>query len=365
MFRPPPLPRTLDAALRDVRSDRLAVRVSAARDLARHGGDPAESKPPRDRVIRALTTALTDAAAEVRTAAAASLADVEAHEALAALLVAVEDTSPSVRQMAITALGEIGDARACERLRRALTDGRPEVRFQAVIAYPRVVSAAEDAVEALLAATRDADPLVCHIALRMAEEIAGDGALDARLVARAIELLDHASDQVRVAAAILAIKGGARDGRAEAEGVIAAVARRAIATGDAQDEAAALELAGELALKGAREGLEKRAFGGLLGFGKDRFAWHAKVALARMGDERAAADILRDLDAWDRDKRTLAVAAAGRARLTAAKGLLIAMRGDESRADPDAVDEALAALSTMGGPEKTRDAELARPKGSS
>jgi hypothetical protein len=39
------------------------------------------------------------------------------------------------------------------------------------------------------------------------------------------------------------------------------------------------------------------------------------------------------------------VAAAGRARLVAARERILAMRGDELRADPHAVDEALAALS--------------------
>jgi len=68
------------------------------------------------------------------------------------------------------------------------------------------------------------------------------------------------------------------------------------------------------------------------------------VALARMGHERAAREIVRDLRAWDRGQRTLAVAAAGRARLGAAREIIAAMRGDERRADPHAVEEALGAL---------------------
>ena len=82
-----------------------------------------------------------------------------------------ENEDALVRQMAITALGEIGDARATERLRRALSDERCEVRFQAAIAFPRVTASPEAAIEALVQATHDADPLVCHIALRMAEEV--------------------------------------------------------------------------------------------------------------------------------------------------------------------------------------------------
>jgi hypothetical protein len=72
------------------------------------------------------------------------------------------------------------------------------------------------------------------------------------------------------------------------------------------------------------------------------------VALARMGHERAQREILRELSARDRDLRTLAVAAAGRARLVAAREPIAAMKGDARRADPDAVDEALAALAEDG-----------------
>jgi hypothetical protein len=126
------------------------------------------------------------------------------------------------------------------------------------------------------------------------------------------------------------------------------VARGATKTRDREDEAAAIELAGRLKLEGAKPGLEKRAFGGLLGFRRDPFAWHARVALARMGHERAQREILRELSASDRDLRTLAVAAAGRARLVAAREPIAAMKGDARRADPEAVDEALAALAEDG-----------------
>jgi HEAT repeat protein len=268
-------------------------------------------------------------------------------EALADLLLAVEDGEPLVRQMAIAALGEIGDPRATERLRRALADERAEVRFQAVMAFPRVSVERADALEALLHATHDEDAFVCHIALRMTDEVRDGSAPDARVLARARALLGHASIEVRVASAILLASPGdavPEKEKARALEILAEVARGELRTRDREDEAAAIELCGEIGVEAARAGLETRAFGGLLRLRRDRFSWHARVALARMGHARAAAEILGELGARDRDVRTLAVAAAGRAQLAAARERILAMRGDEARADPHAVDEALASL---------------------
>jgi len=127
------------------------------------------------------------------------------------------------------------------------------------------------------------------------------------------------------------------------------LAQGAIKTDDPEDEATAIELAGELGLEDARVGLEKRAFGGF--FRRDRHAWHARVALARMGHERAVREIMSELDAWDRSKRTLAVAAVGRARIRVAALKLRTMLGDPSRADPHAVEDALAALADVDEPD--------------
>lgn len=338
MFRAPALPRTLEAALRDVSSAKPAVRADALRELCNYGGER------REQVIRALEGALRDdAAPPVRSAAALGLADLEAREALPTLLVAVEDDDPHVRQMAITALGELADPRATERLRRALADARPEVRFQAVIAFPRVCVSRADAVEALVRMTHDADPLVCQIALRMAEELAAaEGEVDAAVLARARALVVDGPASVRAAAAVILARGG--DESAVGHDVLVRVVACELETTDGEDEAAAIELCGELGLQAARAALERRAFGGVVGLFRDRFAWHARVALARMGHVRATQAILRELGGWSREGRTLAVAAAGKARLVEARALISAMRGDAGRADPDAVEEALLAL---------------------
>lgn len=330
----PPLPRTLDAALRDVSSKKPEVRADAIRDLLRHVDDARAS------VVRALEGALKDADPRVRGLAATALSDAGAKEALSALLVSVEDEDAYVRQMAISALGEIGDPRASERLRRALSDERPEVRFQAVMAFPRVVARKEDALSAVLAAMEDDDPLVAHIALRMAEELAPPERTDERVLARAKELLRHGAIAVRVAAAILL----AHAGDASGADLLVEVATGEARTTEREDEAAAIELCGQLGLARAKKGLTKRAFGGIFGLGRDPFQWNARVALARMGDERAVQEIVAELGSWDREKRTLAVAAVGRAKIASARRKLLDMRDAPERADPDAVDDALRAL---------------------
>jgi HEAT repeat protein len=346
MFGSRPLPRTLSAALRDLGSPKPKVRIEALRDLARHEGHA------RAEVLRGLEGALLDTAGEVRAAAATALADIDGREALPALLSAMSDEAAEVRQMVVSAVGElaeVGDASVIAGLQRALSDDRPEVRFQAAIAFPRLAASREEATVALLAASNDDDPFVCHIALRMAEEMAEEdgGQLDERIVVRAKALLLHGPPMVRVASAILLARpvhaGSPTSHTRAVREVLIAVALGELSTKDGQDEAAAIELCGELGLDAARPGLERRAFGGVV-LRRDRFAWNARVALARMGHERAAREIVRELDAWDRDRRTLAVAAAGRARLTAARERIAAMRGDAERADPHAVDEALAVL---------------------
>lgn len=334
MFTPPPLRRTLAAALRDVGDPKPAVRADAARDLVHH------AEAARPEVVRALERVLRDPSHDVRAVAAVALADLRASEALPSLLVAVEDDHPYVRQMALAALGEIGDSRATERLRRALGDERPEVRFQAVIAFGRV--ARDEAADALLAATRDDDPSIRYIALRMAEEHAeeDDGRVPVSLVARAVEMLADDASNVRVVAAIVLARAGDPAGGP----VLADVVAGKLATTEAEDEARAVELAGELGLRDAERGLERRAFG-LRRLTTETFAWQAKVALARMGHARAKSEILRDLRSWSRDRRTLAVAAAARARLLDALPDLERMRDDHRLAEPTAVAEALATLS--------------------
>lgn len=334
MWQLAPLPRKLDAAIRDLADEKAKVRISAIGDLTRFAdGDQ------RETVIAELLKMLRDDDGEVRAQAATALGDAVATQAVMPLLVMIEDEHPLARQLAVEALGAIGDPRAAARLRRALDDDRPEIRFQATIALPRVD--AEDAERALAQATTDEDHAVRYIALRVAEErVSTDGKpLGDELAAAAAARLEDERPEIRVAAALVLAAAGRDDGRA----VLLAVVDDQLKTPEPEDEAAALEAAGKLGLEDARLGLAKRAWGvgRLL---RERHGVHARIALALMGDERARLEIVADLESWSLVRRTAAAMSVGRARIASARGALEAIRGRPDRADPSVVEEALHAL---------------------
>lgn len=334
MYAPSARRRTLQACLRDVEHRSPGVRASAVRDLATHA-DLARSS-----VLGALAGALRDPSAEVRAAAAIALADANAVESLSALLLSIEDEDQLVRQMAICAVGEIRDPRSRERLRRALGDERAEMRFQAVIAFVRV--APDEAKKAILGALSDEDPSIRYVAIRIAEEQREQGALSdpAEIAARLTALVQDDDADVRIAAAIALARAGDDHGAA----ILLDVVSRRLRAKESDDEAAAVDLVGEIGLVAAVPHLEQRAFGIMARLGREQLSFQALVALARMGHGRASARIVNDLAAKSRDRCTLAVAAAGRARLVCARPLIEAMLGDETRAEQDAVADALEAL---------------------
>lgn len=334
MFAPPPLPRTLEASVRDLESTKPEVRASAVADLVRHVDDEV-----RTRALPLLEARLGDAHPAVRAAAAVALGDIHAHEALPALLLRVEDEDAHVRQMAINALGEIGDPRAVPRLRRALGDERPEVRYQAVIAFARASKDAGEIDVALAEASEDDDEAIAHIALRVAEERVDAGTpLSRALRDRARKLVTEGSPPLALVAAILLGKAGDEAGNA----VLLRVVRGALPVKpDAEDERAAVELVGALDLREAIPALERRVWG-LARFVKDTSKFHARIALARMGHPRARAEILEELSASKPEVASAAVVAAGRAHLGEARERIAAL--SRSAADPALVTEALALL---------------------
>jgi HEAT repeat protein len=295
--------------------------------------------------VEALLGALQDDDSRVRAAACVGLADVRTRETVDPLQKAARDDHAEVRQAALMALGEIGHPSASAIVKTALQDDAPSVRFQAVIAYPRVCTDREEAIAALLDATHDEDHLVCHVALRMAEEM-GDAreVVDPRIAERAIVLLKHASSRIRVTSAVIL----GRSGRADGQEILLAVAGGERQTDDLEDEAAAIELCGDLGLREAIVGLALRAWQARL-FHRDPLAWQARVALAQLADPRATAWIEGELGAWNRQRRTLAVAAAGRAKLLTVRPIIEAMRGRPARADQHAVEQALAQMKTVEG----------------
>jgi hypothetical protein len=272
------------------------------------------------------------------------LGDANANESRQALLEAARHAPVQVREMALAALGEIAaagkesDPEILALLEAARVDVAPELRFQALIALNRL--ARESLLASLVDASRDLDAEVRQISFRLAEEQVTHGvALPESLRQRARAALRDDVASVRLAAAILL----ARVGDACGADVIRDVVERKDRVGSLEDEQAAIELCGELSISDARPALTRRAFG-FFGLFRDPLAWHARVALARLGDEHAKAVILRGLGAFTRDARTIAVAAVGRARLREASPILRRMTA--AQADPETVAEALAALET-------------------
>jgi HEAT repeat protein len=354
VFQLSPLRRTLAAALRDLHCPKVDVRLSALRDLATYA-----TGEHRRQVLDALLQALeSDSDVEVRAQAALTLADAEARECTVQLIDACHDVQPRVRQLALVALGEVSDpadGKARATLVRALSDDAPAIRFQALIAVCRLDP--DQAAAEVIRRTEDSDAQVRYIALRLLEEQWLETAQREPLPAKVAEparraLLDPVA-KVRLAAAIFLANAGDLSG---ADQIVATVNRRA-GTEEPEDTQAAVELAGRMNLAAARPGLTRRAFS-WFGIFRDPFAFQARVALARMGDNRARVSILSDLSAWTRDTRTLAVVAAGSARIAEAEPQLLAMRGDPRRADPDAVAEALARLES-----EPRPARASPPRG--
>jgi hypothetical protein len=351
MFSPPPLPRNVEAAFRDLSSAKPDIRRSAISDVVRHAQDTVSL---RDRAVSALSIALKDAHAEVRSTAALALADLGDADGLPALLVAMEDDDPYVREMAVAALGEIGDVRAKSRIERALSDRRPELRYQAIIAYCRLADEDSEPSELAVALGRaltDDDGKVRYIALRLAEE--RWRRLGPRLVDKVLPCFEDSDVEVAFAAALCLVRpqpstnnGAGAD--ADAARARALEALRAVVRGGkwrgqrlaAEDEGEALELAGALGLQELVPDLERRAYG-LRAWVSREFAFRARIGLARLGHARASSDIFRDLDAEREATRDAAIVAAGRARMVGAKPKLLALRGRGSDA---LIDEALGLL---------------------
>ncbi len=332
----PPLPRTIAAALRDAEHPDARVRLSALADLVRH-----TRGVERERALIAIIALLhSDPRADLRAEAAVALADAEATGARTALLAALEDRELRVRQMAIIALGELGergDSELSERLGAALGAEEPELRFQALIACERL--APEQAPALIERALGDDDDEVRAMALRLARQRWPEAGAPPAIFEHAKAALDDKAAIVRAAAALwLAPFDVAR-----ADEVLVGVVDGSVPLELGSDLEEAIELVGVRGLRRAGRALERRAFG--LFARVDALRWHALVALARLGDERARRRILRGLAAWTRDARTLAVVAAGRAGLREAESTIGRFRGNPRRAAPDAVEEALSQLS--------------------
>lgn len=331
-----PLPRTLEACLRDLAEKSPLVRRSAIEDLRRFV-HPQQA----DSITKALLASLSDTDALVRMHAAYALGDAQVSGALASLLVAIDDSHSLVRQAAIDAVGMLKDPRATGRLLRATRDERPDTRFQAIIAIGRV--SPTDAVEVILRAMTDSDAKVRYIAVRVAEEISslapGRMQVPNAIASKLPRWLEDEDSRVRLAVAILLARTGDLSGRQQ---LVDAIEGRMVVL-EADDEVAAIELAGQHRLEEAIKPLERRAFGFSRWF-VERLSWSSRVALARMGHAKAIASIVRDLDSWSQAKRNAAVLAAAEAQLVDVVSKLETMRGNDAVADADTVEAAIEKL---------------------
>ncbi len=313
MFGLPPLPRKLEACVRDLGLKKTDVRRSAIRDLAKIADG---NEDTRKQAISLLSKSLTnDDEPSVRADAATALADLRANECLPALLVAVEDAHPIVGQMALAALGEINDCRALPRIERAAKDDRPELRYQAAIARAQMLEG-EALLDALVAAIEDSDPNVRYIGLRLTEEriVKKDvraAVVDASsTIGKSIRKAAIAKEPaLSVASAILLGRLGDRSVIPEL--LAAARKDRAIAK---EDEEAVYETLGALRVMEAKSLLETRAWG-IRSMFEEGPALAARVGLARLGDARAIKSIEEDVASPKLNKKTRGAVAAGRARL--------------------------------------------------
>lgn len=333
-----PLPRSVAAALRDSIHLKASVRSSAIPDLVRWAAT-AERAACVQRLIQLVEV---DPDIEVRASAALALADAAAVEALPVLIAAAEHGSPRLRQMALVAVGELaapGQAEALGVVRRALANPAPAIRFQALVAAHRLFDSGE-LVLVLVPALRDEDARSRYVACRIVEErfLSEAAPPPDELLELLAERLEDAAPEVALAAAIPLARRGSEPARALIVRSLNA-SRRSF---EPDDEQAAIEVCAELGLSAAYPGLRARAFGGF--FGASPLSFQARVALARMGDERAREQILRDLSSRRRSVRDRAIAAAGQARLQAARPRLVELAKLERGVDQGSVLEALAAL---------------------
>ncbi|MGC4086455.1 MAG: HEAT repeat domain-containing protein [Polyangiaceae bacterium] len=333
MFELGLLPRSLDAALRDLGNPKPDVRLSALRDLTRY------ARSGEQGAASALLEALKDADEGVRAAAALGLADADVSFAVTRLLdLAENDVSTRVRQMALLALGELSahdHVSVADALWKALSAEHAAERFQALLALHQL--APERAERGVIEGTVDPDPEVRRLSFRIAEANWSGRELPELVFARAKAALVDPSANVRGAAALLLAQFGDASGEAA---LLDLLSGKATGAGP-DDEQAAIEAAAALELRSAIPLLERRAYSF---FGRDPQGYHARIALARLGDERARAAILRGLEAWTFGARTLSVAAVGKAGLVEARRRLEAWLTQPDRADPAAVREALALL---------------------
>jgi hypothetical protein len=338
MFQVLPLPRTLEAARRDLASAKAEVRADAARDLGQqgHGADAGDR-------ITLLITALGDPAPMVRRNAVVALADLDAKQALPTLLGLLADSDLKVRQMAVLALGELahtGDHEVEGRLLGLTRAGDAAIRYQALAALAGLVR--EGAREEILMAAADQDPEIRELGVRLAaQHLTAGRPLDPAVEALLEQAARDGSARVALAAEIEALTLGLDIGVSHLLDLLAGRMRGS----EAADERRAIGLCAQRGISAALPILRRRGLG-WLGISLDPYRWPIRAALAAMGEAGATRAIARGLRSRRWLTRTLAVEAAGEAGLVELRAHLARFEDRADMVDQDVLEQALLALSS-------------------
>ncbi|NCJ06081.1 HEAT repeat domain-containing protein [Synechococcales cyanobacterium C] len=114
-------------------SDSVDVRCAAVGAIAQVAQEKNDV-----RACEQLVSALTDAAAVIRTEAAAALGQLNYAPALPHLILALRDADSEVRQAAVTTLGKVGDATTLAPLQSMLEDPMESIRVLAKLAMGQI-----------------------------------------------------------------------------------------------------------------------------------------------------------------------------------------------------------------------------------
>ncbi|MGC4070329.1 MAG: HEAT repeat domain-containing protein [Polyangiaceae bacterium] len=332
MFGVAPLPRTVDAALRDAEAKRVDVRRSALNDLVRH-----VDGPRRDSVLEALSKRLSqDPDVEVRAFAALACADAGARELLRDLFGALDDPAPRVVQMALLAIGELAAEVSDGDWNQLLVlsgSELPALRYQALSTLFRL--RAEQTIPDLLQALVDSDEEIRWLAWHLLDQwqarvdpssapspsaVASGGfrmesVLEEPARLRAlIALAEREPPRIRAEALLLLLRLKVPQG--------VALVRSLVDSSQRLDRDQCAALIARLGEEGYEEGIPWLSRFSKLGWFEGPLAWISTVSLARLGDSSARKAIISELDSRSANRRCRALEAVRALRISEAASVV-------------------------------------------
>jgi len=338
LFEIAPLPRTLEATLRDAESARVEVRKSVLRDLVRHSDGEAKHA-----VLAALCRLLrTDSNGEVRALSAIACADTAQPEVVADLLDALEDAEPKVTQFVLLALGEFRDIGplALERIIPYRKSALPALRYQSLSTCYNLHE--PGILDRLIEATSDSDVEVRWLGWHLLADCCSPSPSmrdPGRSRVKPItedaepfhsELLARLKDPAQVAALFHSATSDVARVKAEAAILLLeADAERAFrlvqplldhpkGIDPYQFERLILKF-GEVGCRLSVPWMSKHA---RRGWFEGRIGWYCLVALAHLGERDARQEVVRELESPNARRRSRALAAVRRLRLVEATVLV-------------------------------------------